>query len=267
MNEHPNNPFNLGGRVAVVTGAASGIGRGSALLLAQAGAAIVAADIDASGLAETARQISDAGGDASFHKTDVSDREQVEALADQAFAKAGRIDIWVNAAGILIHKPIVDATPADVERMLAVNLTGIYWCCAAAARRMRTRNAGSIINLSSTGADAPVPGLSLYSLTKAAVNMLTKTAATEFGANGIRVNAIAPGFVDTPMVTYRMRDAAGEIDPAARAALLKSRAQGSPLGVIGTPQDIALTALYLASDAARIVTGQVIRVNAGVSMV
>ena len=201
-----------------------------------------------------------------MRQTNVADRTAVEELADHAAALSGSLDIWINAAGILIFKPITDATPADVERMMSVNLTGVYWGCAAAARHMMARGSGSIVNISSTGADAPSPGLSLYSMTKSAVNMLTRTAATEFGPSGIRVNAIAPGFVDTPMVTYRMRDVNGDIDPIAREALLRDRAQGSPLGIIAVPQDIGLAALYLASDAARIVTGQVIRVNGGVSM-
>ncbi|RZM08120.1 MAG: SDR family oxidoreductase, partial [Sphingomonas sp.] len=103
-------------------------------------------------------------------------------------------------------------------------------------------------------------------ITKAAVNMLTRTAAAEFGADGIRVNAVAPGFVDTPMVAYRYRDANGGVDEGLREALLQSRAAGSPLGRTGTPRDIALAVLYLASDAARFVTGQVVRANGGVSM-
>ena len=125
---------------------------------------------------------------------------------------------------------------------------------------------GSIINLSSSGADSVVPGLSLYALTKSAVNMMTRTAAREFGPHGIRVNAIAPGWVDTPMGTRSWNDAEGREDIARRDEKLGQRAAASPLGITGTPRDIALAALYLASDAGSFVTGQVLRVNGGESM-
>jgi 3-oxoacyl-[acyl-carrier protein] reductase len=125
---------------------------------------------------------------------------------------------------------------------------------------------GSIINFSSSGADSPVPGLSLYSMTKSAVNMLTRTVAKEYGVYGIRANAIAPGWVETPMGTHGFRDASGAIDAAKREEGLRQRAMASPLGIVGTPRDIALAVLYLASDASRFMTGQVIRPNGGVSM-
>jgi 3-oxoacyl-[acyl-carrier protein] reductase len=131
---------------------------------------------------------------------------------------------------------------------------------------MRPGGGGSIINFSSSGADSPVQGLSLYSMTKSAVNMLTRTVAKEFGAYGIRANAVAPGWVETPMGTHGFRDAAGTIDPVKREEGLRLRAGASPLGIVGTPRDIALAVLYLASDASRFVTGQVLRPNGGVSM-
>ncbi|MEO6093784.1 MAG: SDR family oxidoreductase [Novosphingobium sp.] len=258
--------FSLHGRVAVVTGAASGLGREAAVVLAEAGATPVLGDIDAAGLEQTAAMVADAGGRPQTHTVDVAQRAQLEALADRAAAVTGRVDIWVNVAGILVNRTIIEAREDEVDRMIAINLKGIYWGCAAAARVMRPAGKGSIVNFSSSGADSVVPGLSLYAMTKAGVNMVTRTAAKEFGAWGIRVNAIAPGWVETPMGTHRFRDEGGAIDPARRAEGIRQRAETSPLGIVGTPRDIALGVLYLASDASRFVTGQNLRINGGVSM-
>src|SRR5690349_3213911 len=126
---------------------------------------------------------------------------------------------------------------------------------------MRPAGKGAIVNFSSSGADSVNPGLSLYSLTKSAVNSLTRSVAKEYGAFGIRCNAIAPGWVETPMGTHRWRDASGAIDPALRAKGIRQREQTSPLGIVGTPRDIALGVLYLASDASRFVTGQNLRLD------
>jgi 3-oxoacyl-[acyl-carrier protein] reductase len=258
--------FSLAGRVAVVTGAGSGIGRETAHVLAQAGAKVVLADVNAAGLEETCGLIAGDGGAALVQPTDVTRRAEVEALAQAALAHFGRLDIWVNCAGIIVNVPIVEASEEQIDRMLAVNLKGVYAGCAVAGRVMKAAGSGVIINLSSGGGESAVPGLSIYSMTKAAVNMLTKTAAKELGPHGIRANAIAPGWVDTPMGLHGFRDEAGVVSPERRAEALKSRATASPLGITGTPRDIALAALYLASDAARFVTGQIIRPNGGVAM-
>jgi 3-oxoacyl-[acyl-carrier protein] reductase len=258
--------FRLDGRVAVVTGAASGIGRGAALTFSAAGASVLIADIDQAGLAATAETITKNGGKAEAHVCDVRDRAAVHALADRAVAGAGRLDVWANVAGVLRPRPIVDTTEEDLDATLAVNLKGVYWGCAAAAKAMIPRGAGSIINIASAGADVPAPGLSAYSLTKAAVIMLTKTLATEVGQHGVRANAVAPGFIDTPMVAHHFTREDGSVDSAARDAIFKSRAAQTPLGTTGEPSDIALAMLYLASDAARFVTGQTLRPNGGVAM-
>jgi len=258
--------FTLEGRVAVVTGGASGIGQGCAVILAQAGARIVLADVDAAGLAETQSLIAAFGGDAAMRRTDVSRRDDVEALADFTVAWGGRIDVWANVAGVISAAPITDTTEAEIDRQISVNLKGTYWGCAAAARVMRARGSGSIINISSAGADFPAPGLSVYAMTKAAVNMLTRTLAHEVGPHGVRANAIAPGFIDTPMVAYRWRTPDGGVDAAKRAEILKQRAGTSVLGLTGEPEDIGYAMLYLASDASRFVTGQVLRPNGGAAM-
>ena len=256
--------FSLHGRTAVITGAAGGIGRQAAITFTQAGANVVIADVGIAGLEETAALVAAAGGKATVVPTDVSDRDQVNALADAAIKTHGRLDIWANVAGVIRYMNIVDATPEDVEFITKVNLWGTYWGVAAAGRAMT--NGGSIINVSSAGGDMPAPTLSIYAMTKAAVSHLTRCAAVELGANDIRVNAIAPGFTDTPMVQGRWTNADGSVNEAERESYTTTRAAQSPLGTIATAEDQSWALLYLASDASRFVTGQVIRPNGGVVM-
>lgn len=268
MELHPElaNAFALDGKVAVVTGAGSGIGQEAARILALAGARIVAVDIDQRGLAVTVDKVRGAGGGIAGRRVDVSVREDIEALADAVLAESGALDIWVNCAAISPLHAILETRPEVAERTIAVNMLGTYWGCMAAARIMRGRGGGSIINISSAGGAKPVPNLAIYGMTKAAVNSLTWTAATEFGPFGIRVNAIAPGWVDTPALGVMYRDASGAIDPAARDRLLAEIAGKSVLGRIGHVTDIAYALLYLVSSAGSFVTGQVLRVNGGESM-
>jgi 3-oxoacyl-[acyl-carrier protein] reductase len=266
MDKDLNRMFRLDGRVAVVTGAASGIGRESGRVLAEAGARLVLADIDEAGLAATQDAVRAAGGEALARRADVTRRAELEALADAAVEAMGGLDIWVNSAGVGRQGSILDTPEADLDLLLAVNQKGSYWGCAAAGRVMTARGGGVIVNVSSGGGDAPVPGLSAYGMTKAAVNLLTRTCAMEFGASGVRVNAVAPGWIDTPMGSQLYRNAANEIDERLRQQVLRQQAQASPLGLTGEPTDIAFAILYLASDASRFVTGQVLRVNGGSSM-
>ena len=256
--------FSLRGRTAVITGAAGGIGRQAAITFTQAGANVLIADVGVAGLEETAAMVAAAGGSATVVPTDVSDRDQVNALADAAIKTHGRLDIWANVAGVIRYMNIVDATPEDVEFITKVNLWGTYWGVAAAGRTMT--NGGSIINVSSAGGDMPAPTLSIYAMTKAAVSHLTRCAAVELGANNIRVNAIAPGFTDTPMVQSRWTNADGSTNEAERESYTETRAAQSPLRTIATPEDQSWAMLYLASDASRFITGQVIRPNGGVVM-
>lgn len=258
--------FSLAGRVAVITGAASGIGRETARVLAEAGAQTVISDVNEAGLKATAEHVAGTGMSADIRPADVGRRADVDALADHAAGTWGRVDIWVNVAGIMVNSPILEATEDDLDRLLAINLKGVYWGCAAAGRVMKPAGAGSIINMSSSGGETAVPGLSAYSMAKAGVNMLTRTVAKEFGPLGIRANAIAPGWVDTPMGGHRFVDASGAVDQQLRDEGLRQRAAASPLGMTGAPRDIGLAVLYLASDASRFMTGQILRPNGGVSM-
>jgi 3-oxoacyl-[acyl-carrier protein] reductase len=259
--------FDLTGRVAVVTGAGGGIGREAALVFAGAGAGVVCGDVKVDGLAETVRLIEAAGGRARAVPTDVTSRDQVEALVQQAKDDFGSVDVMANVAGIIRNRLVIDTPEDELDAVLAVNLKGPYFGCAAAARVMIEQRSGSIINVSSTGADVPVPTLSCYALTKSAIRMLTRTLATEVGAYGVRVNSLAPGFTDTPMTQRTWLADDGTVDAQARDTMWQARGDQAALRRIGTARDQALAMLYLASDASSFMTGQVIRPDGGIAMV
>src|ERR1700757_77266 len=181
MNHELNETFSLTGRVAVITGAASGIGRETANVLAQAGASVVLGDIQEAELVETASLANAAGAQAIVCRTDVSHRANIDALAATALQTFSRIDIWVNCAGIMVKTPLLDADEETLERGIAVNLKSVYWGCVAAGRAMKENGRGSIINISSGGGESAVPEMSIYCLTKAAGNMGTRSAAKELG--------------------------------------------------------------------------------------
>jgi 3-oxoacyl-[acyl-carrier protein] reductase len=256
----------LHGRVAVVCGGAKGIGLGAAEVFARAGAKVVIGDRDQSALDEAAALIEAIEPGTLAVPIDVSVKANVDELAAQAVQAHGRIDVWANVAGILRFGPIVETTEEDLDQIIAVNLKGVYWGSAAAARVMVPAGRGSIINIASAGGEVPAPGISGYALTKAAVLMLTRTLAVELGPSGVRANAVAPGFIETPMTAVHFTNEDGTIDQDRRRSILDSRAQQTPLRMTGEPADIAYAMLYLASDASRFMTGQTLRPNGGVHM-
>jgi 3-oxoacyl-[acyl-carrier protein] reductase len=258
--------FGMDGRVAVLTGGASGIGRATAQVLAGAGARVVIGDIDEKGAQETADDIGSRGGTALPVRTDVTARADVDALVDRAMGEYGRVDVMANIAGIPHNKMVAEVTDDELERLLDINLKSVFYGCQAALRVMTPQKSGNIVNVSSGAIDTPAPTLALYGMTKAAVAMLTKTLAIEAGAHGIRVNALAPGVILTNFSRHHFANADGSIDDARLEAYKKNFGAMSPLGRVGAADDIAWAILYLVSDAASFVTGQILRPNGGVSM-
>ncbi|NUR01593.1 MAG: SDR family oxidoreductase [Streptomyces sp.] len=251
----PVKAYELTGRTAFVTGAAGGIGRASAVLLAEAGATVHCADRDAQGLNETATLIKDGGGTARVHHLDVTDRGQLR----QAVKSCERLDVMAAVAGIMHSSPVLETRDEDLDRVLSVNFKGVLYACQEAARVMLDRKTGgSIITMASGAVDTGRPGLLCYGAAKAAVVQLTKTLANEVGRHGIRVNAVAPGWIRTPMTDRHEAEAQAQTE-----ALM---ARMSPLGRVGEPEDVAHTVLYLASDASSFTTGQILRPNGGVAM-
>jgi 3-oxoacyl-[acyl-carrier protein] reductase len=258
--------FDLTGKVAVLTGVASGIGRATALMLAGNGATIVGGDIDEAGAETTAKEIAGDGGRAVAQRVDVTKRADIDGLVDRAQADFGRVDIMGNIAGVPHNKMVADCTDEEFERILAINLKSVFYGCQAAIRHMIPQGSGNIVNISSGAIDTPAPTLACYGMTKAAVAMLTKTLATEVGRHGIRVNAIAPGMILTNFSRHNFIDDKGEVVPEKLEQYHKRASAMAPLGRAGEAEDVARAFLYLVSDAATFVTGQIERPNGGVAM-
>ncbi|MCX4819780.1 SDR family oxidoreductase [Streptomyces sp. NBC_01142] len=251
----PLKAYDLTGRTAFLTGAGSGIGRASAVLLAEAGATVHCADVDEKGLHETRTLITEAGGTAHIHTLDVTDRAQLKAAIDTT----DRLDVMAAVAGIMHTSSVLETRDEDLDRVLAVNFKGVLYACQESARAMIAAGTpGSIVTMASGAVDTAGAGLLCYSAAKAAVVQLTKTLATELGPHSIRVNAVAPGWIRTPMTDRH--DA--ELQQQAEAALVRM----SPLRRVGEPEDVAHTVLHLVSDASAFTTGQILRPNGGVVM-
>jgi len=259
--------FDLAGRTAIVTGAGRGLGRAIASRLAEAGAIVVCADIDESSAADTAAQISAGGASATAARVDVTSSNEVDELVRRTVADHGRLDVMVNNAAIIVDGMVLDTTEADLDRVLAVNFKGVFFGCQAAGRVMVEQHSGCIINMASGAIDIPTPSLVCYATAKAAVAQLSRTLALELAPHRVRVNAIAPGWIDTPMNERHSRRPDGSLDVEKHREYVEQRgSQLSPMGVPGEPDDIAFAALYLASPAAKFVTGIVMRPNGGSTM-
>jgi 3-oxoacyl-[acyl-carrier protein] reductase len=258
--------FDLTGRVALVTGAGSGIGRTTAEVMAGAGAAVVCGDINVDGAEETARGIVGAGGQAESAQLDVSDRHALFELVDGIVGTHGHLDVMCNIAGIMIDSSIIDLDPDEFDRILSVNLKGVLYGCQAAGKVMVEQRSGSIINMASAAVLAPSPGIGPYAICKAGVAQLTQSMAIEVGRRGVRVNTIAPGFIPTNMTARYYTDPDGSINEGTKAAMLTPMAKMAPLRRVGLTSDIGYCVLYLASDASSFVTGQLLSPNGGVAM-
>ncbi|MFC5745430.1 glucose 1-dehydrogenase [Actinomadura rugatobispora] len=250
-----NPAYDFTGQVALVTGASSGMGLATARAFAQAGAAVVLADINEPALREAAGELESAGHRALAVACDVTDEDQVAALVDQAVAAFGRLDMAFNNAGIQI--PSSDAADEDAgvfDKVNAINLRGVWACMKHELRQMRTQGSGAIVNCSSLGGLVGIPGRASYHASKHGVIGLTGSAALEYAPRGVRINAVCPGTIDTPMVADMI--AKGELDRAEAAA-------GQPIGRLGHADEIAQAVLWLCSDGASFVVGVALPVDGG----
>jgi 3-oxoacyl-[acyl-carrier protein] reductase len=251
--------YRMDGSTGLVTGAGSGIGRATAALLTQLGATVLCVDMNADGLDGTLALIADNGGRAEAETADVSVTADVERVMAHADTLGAGLSIVANIAGVLGETAIADTDESEFDRVLAVNLRGVFLCCREAVRVMRPHQGGSIVNLASAIVARAVPGYGPYAVSKGGVVSLTKVLAAEHCGDGIRVNAIAPGFVISPMTV-------GRRPPEERQQLADSITANIPLKRPGVPEDIAYAVAYLASDASAYMTGQTLHINGGTVM-
>ena len=249
------NKFRLDGHVAVITGAGRGIGEGIARCFADVGASVVLAARRTNEIEAVAASICESGGQAIAVTTDVTDDEALTRLAEEAVSKFGKLTIWVNnAGGSSMRMPLKELPREEWDRTIALNLTAVYTGSMIAAKYM---DSGSIINISSGAGKGSVPGSAHYGAAKAGVNSLTMTLSAELAPN-IRVNAVAPGAIPTEIMLKALDKSEDELDQLLSEWKI-------PLARLGTPDDIGTACVYLASDAASWVSGEIIRVGGGAS--
>jgi NAD(P)-dependent dehydrogenase (short-subunit alcohol dehydrogenase family) len=247
------------GKVALVTGGASGIGRATALTFAREGAKLVIADLNEDGGRQTVHMVTEQGGDAIFVKTDVTQATAVEALISKAVETYGRLDCAHNNAGISgagiggdLRMLTAEYPEERWHQVLAINLTGVWLCMKYEIPQMLTQGGGAIVNTASVAGLVGSVGLSAYVASKHGVVGLTKTAALEYAKQGTRVNCVCPGVTQTPMTDRALRDPA-----------LQAQITARPMGRVGTPEEVAEAVVWLCSDAASFVTGHTMTVDGG----
>jgi NAD(P)-dependent dehydrogenase (short-subunit alcohol dehydrogenase family) len=254
-----NNPLDFSGKVALVTGAAAGMGLATARAFAEAGAAVVLADFKEDAVKAAAEKLVAAGHKALAVRCDVSDDAQVAAMVDRTVAEFGRLDAAFNNAGVMARiAPTADSTREDWDRVIGVNLRGVWSCMKHELRQMERQGSGAIVNNASVGALTGNPGIASYIASKHGVVGLTRTAALEYVQRGIRVNAVNPGLIDTQIA----RDVVNG-DEQAYAELAKH----VPIGRAGRPEEIASVVLWLCSPGASYVIGHALTVDGGMTVV
>jgi NAD(P)-dependent dehydrogenase (short-subunit alcohol dehydrogenase family) len=254
----------LSGKVAVITGGASGIGRATVELFVKEGAKVVFADVDAARGEELAAQLGDA---AVFRRTDVSKAEEVQQLVQHAIDRFGGLHIMFNNAGVsgAMHDRFLDDDLKDFQRVIGINLFGVMAGCQYAGRHMSKNGGGVIINNASIAGLLPGHALMSYRASKAAVVMLSKSIAIDFAEYGIRVNCLAPGHIRTPLTSFAPPGTPPEMVERIKKAVSPAMDSNQPLKRHGRPEDVAHAVLYLASDRAAQVTGVVLPVDGGIT--
>ena len=250
----------LSGKTAIITGAASGIGRAAGVLFAREGASVVVVDINEAGAAETLRLTQECGAEALSVKADLSKERDAAHVIEQAMSRFGRIDILFNNAATNSYTSTLGTDETELDRVFGVNVKSVFFLARACIPHMMRAGAGSIINTSSITGIVGAPGMAAYSASKGAIITLTRTMALELAEAGIRVNCLCPASIDTPM----LRESFARTPDAAHA-----RAQNvkrHPLGRLGTPEDVAYFALFLASDESAWVTGGTHLIDGGASI-
>jgi NAD(P)-dependent dehydrogenase (short-subunit alcohol dehydrogenase family) len=245
------------GKVVAITGAAMGIGYAAALAFARQGARVTIVDIDPTSGATALEQAGDLKVNLAFFPCDVSSESQARSTVQAILERWGRLDVWVNNAGIYVQADLIDARPVDWERILAVNLTGAFLCSKYAAEAMVEHGGGVIVNVASEAGLIGIPGQVAYNVSKAGMIMLTKSCAVDLASRGIRVNCVCPGTTDTPLVKAAIQRAP---DPAEARRKLESV---RPLNRLGKVEEIAAAVLFMASEEAGYATGSVLSIDGG----